>query len=129
MTRPFRLTAPEIPEKQIQAAILDYPRLDYRVAWAYRFNTGARIVREFDANGCPKERRIQYAFKGCADILGQLVDGRFLAIECKSQKGRARPLQADFLEAVRMNKGVAILAVPLMTSAPRWRCISMRKGR
>lgn len=98
------------PGRLIQAAILDYLRMDRRIAWAHRFNVGAQIKREIDAWGRIRERRVDYAFPGCSDILGQLIDGRALAIECKSRLGRVRPLQAAFLDTVRANEGLAILA-------------------
>ncbi len=48
--------------------------------------------------------------KGVADIIGILPDGRFLAIEVKKPGGRLTELQKEFLNAVRHNNGVGIVA-------------------
>ena len=89
MSRPFRLQQPEVPENTIQDAILLYLAVDRRVAWAERFNTGASVIEGTTSNGEKSRRFIQYAFKGCSDIFGQLIDGRFLAVEVKTRTGRA----------------------------------------
>ena len=68
------------PEHAIQDTVLRYLALERRVAWAHRFNTGAQVV---DSPG-KRRRFIRYAFPGCADILGQLTDGRLLAVEVKA---------------------------------------------
>ncbi len=47
------------------------------------------------------------ALTGVADILGILPNGRFLAVEVKSQTGRISKDQQSFLEAIKQNKGVA----------------------
>lgn len=70
MSQPFRLRPPEPPERAIQAAILRYLEWDRRIAWAHRFNTGAQVIESQKANGGKSRRFIQYAFKGCSDILG-----------------------------------------------------------
>ena len=47
---------------------------------------------------------------GVADIIGCLPDGRFLAIECKRQKGgKVSKAQNDFLLEVADNNGVALV--------------------
>ena len=47
---------------------------------------------------------------GVADILGILPDGRLLAIEVKSAKGRLSDHQKEFLKNVEDNNGLAIVA-------------------
>ena len=107
--RPFR--RPVAPsESSAQAAVLRYLRLDRRVAWVQRFNTGAHLTEETQGNGKPKRRFIRYAFPGCSDLLGQLRDGRFLAVEVKTRTGRVSATQRAFLATVERNGGVAILA-------------------
>lgn len=69
-----------------------------RVAWSHRMNTGATKFQE---------RVVRFGFPGCPDILGQLKDGRLLAIECKSERGRATLEQRGFLDLVRRHGGVA----------------------
>ena len=53
---------------------------------------------------------MRYAFPGCADILGQLVTGHFLAIKVKRPGGRVGPAQRRFLAQVRAAGGLALLA-------------------
>jgi len=70
--------------------------------FAWRNNTGAVKIGS---------RFIRYGFKGSSDILGILPDGRFLAIECKKSKGgKVSEDQKNFLENVKKNGGVAIVA-------------------
>ena len=102
----FRLKALAPTEHQTQAAILRYLAISPRVAWARRINTGAVKI---PAPG-GKDRFVRYGFPGCSDIIGQLTDGRFLAVEVKSPTGRATEAQGAFLELVRINGGVAVLA-------------------
>lgn len=45
--------------------------------------------------------------KGGSDIIGWTQDGRFLAIEVKTQKGRATPEQIRFINAVNASGGIA----------------------
>jgi len=104
--RHFTLRSVQPLEHDIQGAILRYLTLDARVAWAHRFNTGAHVIEE---PGQPR-RFIRYAFKGCADILGQLTDGRFLAVECKRKGEHPTPEQAAFLAKVANNGGVSFVA-------------------
>lgn len=65
-----------------------------------------------NSTGCAKigTRFVSFGFKGSSDLLGVLPDGRFLAVETKAEGGRLSPEQRDFLEAVRRNRGVAIVA-------------------
>jgi hypothetical protein len=56
------------------------------------------------------DRWIHFGKKGSSDIIGVLPDGKFLAIETKSIKGRLSPEQKAFIEKVRGLGGVAILA-------------------
>ncbi len=90
-------------EHDTQTAVLAYLRLHPLVAWAERFNTGA--VKLTDRHG--KQRFVRFAFTGCSDILGQMKDGRLLAIEIKSPTGRLSAAQRAFLDLVRDNHGVA----------------------
>ena len=71
------------------------------VVWCERMNSGAAKVGN---------RFIRFGWPGCPDVLGQLRDGRFLAVECKSPTGRLRPEQAVFLERIRASGGVGFVA-------------------
>ncbi|MBP8283312.1 MAG: VRR-NUC domain-containing protein [Chromatiaceae bacterium] len=110
----FRLKALAPTEHQIQAAILRYLAVSPRVAWAERMNTGAIKI---PAPG-GKDRFVRFGFPGCSDILGQLTDGRLLAIEVKSHTGRASEAQAAFLDLVATHGGVAVLARSLDDLTP-----------
>lgn len=107
-----RARAPKASEAQVQAAVLKFLQLHPKVAFAHRQNTGAAYMVNLDSNGnvTGKPRFVRFAFKGCADILGMLKDGRWLAIECKSHNGRPTPDQTAFLRTVRDNNGVAGVA-------------------
>lgn len=75
------------------------------VAWCERQNTGATKVGG---------RFIKFGWKGCSDILGQLKDGRLLAVECKRLKGgKLTDEQTFFLERVRQHGGVSFVATNL----------------
>ena len=75
------------------------------VAWVERQNTGAAMV-----NG----RFIKFGWRGCSNLLGQLKDGRLLAVECKRPKGgKLSDDQAFFLEQVRRHGGVSFVATSL----------------
>jgi len=71
------------------------------VAWAERMNTGAAKVGE---------RFVRFGFPGCPDVLGQLHDGRLLAVEVKGPRGRLRPEQKVVLARVADAGGVAFVA-------------------
>lgn len=108
--RAFLLATIEPTEHQTQDAILRYLALERRVAWVERFNVGAAKAEGYDANGRRKDRWIKFAFPGCSDLLGQMRDGRFLAIEVKAPGRYATPQQRAFLARVASAGGVAILA-------------------
>lgn len=118
----FRIKALAPTEHQTQAAILRYLAISPRVAWAERMNTGA--IKIPAANG--RDRFVRFGFPGCPDIIGQLTDGRLLAIEVKSLIGKATAKQSDFLSLVRRHHGVAGIAhsvedvAALLSAASPW---------
>jgi hypothetical protein len=72
-------------------------------ATAWRNNTG--VLK--DAGGRP----VKFGLcKGGADIIGIAPDGLFLAVECKTDTGRANPDQERFLSIVRARGGRAGIA-------------------
>ena len=89
------------PEAAALLEVLKTLRSHPAVAWCERQNSGAY------KDG---SRFIRYGWPGCSDVLGQLKDGRFLAVEVKSATGRLRPEQAAFLELVAAAGGVAFVA-------------------
>lgn len=88
------------PESIALAAVLEALRLDRRVAWFARMNTGA--VRTED-------RFIRFGTPGLADVIGFLKDGRFLAIEVKAPTGKLTALQREFL--LRGSQSGAVVGV------------------
>lgn len=106
----LRLRRQEPLEHTVQDAVLRYLALDRRVAWARRINTGAHTAESVNAAGRTVRRFVRYGFPGCADILGQMSDGRFLAVEVKAARGQLTEAQRDFLREVSAAGGVAILA-------------------
>ena len=86
-------------EATILEAALRLLRIHPSVGWAHRANVGA--VR---MNGA---RYVRFGFVGCSDIIGQLKDGRFLAIECKAPRGRVTDDQKAFLDRVQRHGGVS----------------------
>lgn len=107
-------------EHQVQAQILDFLKINSKVAWVERMNTGATI-----SHYKGKKRFIRFSFKGCSDIIGQLKNGRFFAIEVKKpeyykngeKKDCRKKLsqeQAEFISTVGKNGGLAIVADDLV---------------
>lgn len=84
------------------AGVLSLLKWHPNVAWAARMNTGAVTL---DA-----ARFVRFGFKGCSDVIGQMKDGRFLAIEVKRPGGKATANQQEFLRKVAANGGVSGVA-------------------
>lgn len=82
------------------AAVVERLNVMREVAWCHKFNTGH--LRSPDG-----KRVIRFAFVGCADILGQMASGEFLAIECKVGKDKPTDDQRAFLERVDRSGGCA----------------------
>lgn len=99
MTLPYSAT-----ESQIQGDCLDW--LAWHQILAFRVNSGQVLVA--NRNGSP--RMIKLAPPGTADIIGMLPGGRFLAVECKTRKGKQTPEQEEFEQRVLANGGVYVLA-------------------
>ena len=56
------------------------------------------------------------SIKGVSDIIGLTSDGRFIAVECKRERGGVlSPEQKKFLESVKRNGGIGIVANSLDT--------------
>lgn len=106
----------KIPESYVLTECLSYLKDHPKVAWAVRMNTGAARLPGRRGN----EQMVRFSFAGCSDIIGQLIDGRFLAVECKrpeynaqGQKKNCREKlserQVNFLELVDKNHGAAFV--------------------
>lgn len=104
--RRLKLTRQEPTESDIQSAIMRALKIHPAVAWFGRFNSGAQVVGEGK-----KKRFIRFSsVKGLSDILGQLTDGRTLAIEVKRPSGRVSEDQSAFIEKVQGANGIAFIA-------------------
>jgi hypothetical protein len=102
----YRLKRPEPTESAVLSAILRALRIHPAVVWHARMNTGAgQLLR---LNGA--SQFIRFGFKGQPDILGQLRDGRLLAIEVKRPSGVVSPEQQAFLSRASENGAVAFVA-------------------
>lgn len=85
-------------ESVVLKQCLEY--LKWRQIFCYRNNTGC-----YKRNGV----YIHYGYNGSSDIIGILPDGRFLAVECKREKGgRLSEKQVEFLDTIKKNGGVAV---------------------
>lgn len=94
----------KIPERAIENQILSYLRLKGIFAWK---NTSGGY---FDVKkGIFRRQASKYAIRGTSDILG-IHKGRFIAIEVKSRDGRVSEDQKLFIEAIRKNGGISLVA-------------------
>jgi len=89
-------------ERDVLSAVLEFLPLCKNVAWFARMNVGAMR----NETG----QYVRFGFTGCSDIIGQMRDGRFLAIECKRPGKNATPEQWQFLCTVNRNGGVGFVA-------------------
>lgn len=107
MTKPFRLTRPEPTEAEVMSAVCGALAYHHRVAWFQRFNTGAGKLLRSDGSA---SQWIRFGFPGCSDLLGQLKDGRFLAVEVKRPSKDTTSEQQAFLATVNANGGIGFRA-------------------
>lgn len=118
-------------ERDILRQLLEFLRFHPKVAWARRMNVGKGLISQRGTRQAPAgsagsalaagmdgrradgpvrgsgPRWIEFGFEGCSDILGQMRDGRILAIEAKSARGVVSAAQQQFIETVLANGGVA----------------------
>lgn len=80
------------PEAAALAEVLQALRHHPLVAWAERQNSGVARMGG--------RRFVRFGWRGCSDLLGQLKDGRLLAVECKAPRGRLQAEQQEFLALV-----------------------------
>jgi hypothetical protein len=93
-----------IPEKEVVKECLEY--LQSLGIYAWRQNTGAGQYQ--DSSG--QKRFVRFGIPGVSDILGILPNGRFLAVECKSETGKLSDSQAEFLAEIKQRGGLTIVA-------------------
>ena len=90
-------------EVDIQRQILQY--LQLRGIFCWRNSTGA-MVREFGGH----KHFYRFGCVGSPDIIGMMPDGRFLGVEVKAARGACTSDQWAFLEKIRQNGGIGIVA-------------------
>lgn len=71
---------------------------------AIRSNAGFFVMD----NGT-RRRAVRLAPKGTPDIVACAPGGRFVAVECKTEKGRLTPQQEAFLDALKKNGAVVLV--------------------
>ena len=92
-------------ESQILHAALQLLRIHPKIAFAWRANAASgNIVRK---NGT--EYWLTSNFRGCPDILGITIDGRFLGIETKRAGGSIRVEQQQFIDLINRNGGIGCI--------------------
>lgn len=96
-----RLLAPTRRNRHIEQgvlnAVLKYLSLHPKVAWAKHINSGGF-----------KDKRgqfVRFGFVGCPDVIGQMKNGSWLAIEVKAPEGRLTDDQEFWLAKIRANGG------------------------
>jgi len=99
LSRPTDSMRRGLTESKIVSACLAYLNRSRTIAWAIRMNVGAAT----DSTG----RLVRFGFPGLSDIIGQLSDGRFLAIEVKMPGKKPTDHQQNFLTRVEKYNGVA----------------------
>lgn len=106
---------PRIRESQVMQAVQGILESHPLVACWWRQNSGGmRIDKRF----------IKFSFKGCADFLGFLTDGRILTVECKATGKRPTPEQQAFLDNVTQAGGFACWTddgANLLEKLEKWR--------
>lgn len=90
------------PEAAALFEVLRALRNHPAVAWVHRQNSGAIKT--------PEGQFVRFGWPGCSDVIGQMRDGRLLAVEVKAPAGRLRPEQQQFLNLVNQAGGVAFVA-------------------
>jgi hypothetical protein len=91
----------DTPENRVKAEVLRY--LKVRRIYCWSNPSGAVRIRP--------GKFMSFGKKGSADILGLLPpDGKFLAVETKAPDGRLSPEQREFLEMIKQQGGMAVIA-------------------
>ena len=94
----------EPSEKEIENSILDY--LQTQKGFFWKNNT----VGVYDPVKKTFRRQSKYCINGVADILGVDATVRFVAIECKSKRGKTSKAQDYFLQMVSKSGGKSFVA-------------------
>lgn len=82
----------ELTEAQIQKQVVDYLTRRGVVVWSTH------------------DPRHRPSHEGVADIIGVMPGGQTIAVEVKRQGGKVTRLQTEFIEAVRDQGGIGLIA-------------------
>jgi len=111
VANPFKLKSIKASESDLQAQIIEYLRFEQnrgRVVWFCRNNSGGMFkAKQFLWFYRLFLRQKEPAAKGKADLDGQLLGGRYFALEVKADGEKASPEQLAFLQAVRDGGGIS----------------------
>lgn len=100
--KPIDPNAPPL-ERDVLKAVWKYLAHHPKVAWITRINSGHLVL--------DGTRHVHLNYKrGMSDLIGQMRDGRFIAVECKREGEELMDHQRDFLNEVLKNNGVAFVA-------------------
>ena len=94
-------------EREVLKAAWKYIAHHPKVAWVTRINSGG-LMADFGTAGMVP-MKFNYIL-GMSDLIVQMKDGRFLAVECKREGVNLEDHQRDFLNEVRQAGGVAFVA-------------------
>lgn len=103
----FRLTIQEPTEAQVMRAVMTALRYHRAVAWVKRLSSGAGKLQYLDGS---TSRWLRFGWIGAPDLIGQMKDGRLLAVEVKRPSGQVSSDQQAFIDLVRRFGGVAFIA-------------------
>jgi hypothetical protein len=96
-----------VSEAEVLKAVWKYLYHHPKVAWLTRMNSGVMTISDNQGN----QRWVRFNSQhGISDLIGQLKDGRFLACEVKAPDAQLMDHQREFLNKVRLHKGVAFVA-------------------
>ena len=91
-------------EKEVEKSILEF--LEWYPGYFWKNNS----VGVYDARkGVYRKAKSKYIINGVSDILG-VLNGKFIAIEVKSAKGRLSESQKEFLYQVNEEGGIGFVA-------------------
>lgn len=89
-------------EAMLIRACMEY--LTLRGFLVLRNNSGLIVLKEEN-----RTRAVRMGMRGASDIIACSPEGRFVAVECKSKKGKLTEAQREFLERVRSTGGIALV--------------------
>ena len=97
--RAKRRAMPFVSEVLVLRACMDVLEAHPFVALWWRQNTGSMKIAG---------RFVKFSFKGASDLMGQAIDGKFIAVETKATGKKADDDQAAFLLNVATHNGYSI---------------------